>query len=162
MHVPSLSADEGFIYFYLAAIGAQLGAEEFILHCQPNPMQHEPCGLLSNLHISRNLVTTDTVLAIGYEPSSGEPLIQRDRGIFHHSADLYGKLALRVMSGASPSAAFLAEFDLHGAASRAGDNAVRPAPDREIVNAIVGIREEDDCLLQALWLAHDLALHEQL
>src|SRR5437867_460274 len=30
VHVPSLAADEGFIYFYLAAVSAQLGAEELI------------------------------------------------------------------------------------------------------------------------------------
>src|SRR2546426_6560924 len=71
VHVPSLAADEGFVYFYFAAVSAQLGAEELILHCKANPLQHEPSGLLAHLDVTRNLVATHAVLAIGQHPSCG-------------------------------------------------------------------------------------------
>ena len=67
-------------------------------------MQHEPCGLLSYFHVTRNLVTADSVLAVSEQPSSGEPLVQADGRIFHDGANLDGELALRMMAGASPSA----------------------------------------------------------
>ena len=53
------------------------------------------------------------------------------------------------------------ESHLVRAASWAGDLAVRPAANSEIVNAVVWIREVNDCFLKALWFAHGLALHEQ-
>src|ERR1035441_2657443 len=66
-----------------------------------------------------------------------------------------------MMAGASPSAAMRPEFYFVRAASWASDRAIRPAANGQIVNAVVGIREVNNCFLQALWFAHGLALHEQ-
>ncbi len=65
------------------------------------------------------------------------------------------------MSGASPSAAVGTVLHLRRATGRTGHSALRPAPDCEVVNAVVRIREVDDCFLQALRFAHGLVLHEQ-
>src|SRR2546421_3301216 len=102
VHVPSFAADESFVHFDFAA---ELRPEEIILHCKPDAVQHKPCRLLSDLHITRNLVAADSILAISDEPSCGHPLVKRDGRIFHHSADLDRELALCVVSGASPSTA---------------------------------------------------------
>ena len=98
MHVASLSADESFVNFNVTA---EL-AEGFILHNETDSMQHEPCAFLMNFHILGNLATADSVLAVGDKPCSGEPLVKRDGGIFHHGSDLDGELALGVMAGALP------------------------------------------------------------
>src|SRR5208282_2010820 len=152
VHVPSLAADEGFVYFDFAA---EFGAEEIILHDKPDAMEHKPCRLLSHFHVSRNLVAADSVFAVGNEPSCHEPFVERDWRIFHHSADLDGELALCMVLGASPSAALLAKFHSLAAASRADNFTVRPAPNRQIVNAVVRVGEVNNGLLEALWfVAH--------
>src|SRR5438128_2132945 len=96
MHVPSLATDEGFIYFYFAAVSAQLRAEEIILHCKANPLQHEPRGLLAHLDVTCNLVTAHTVLAISQHPRRGEPFVQRNRTILIDCSDLDRELAFRM------------------------------------------------------------------
>ena len=48
-----------------------------------------------------------------------------------------------------------------GAAGRTHNLAVRPAPDCKVVNAVIGIREVDDCLLKCLWFAHGCVPHKQ-
>src|SRR5271157_2146559 len=159
VHVASLAADESFVGFYFAA---QLASEMFILHSQPDAVKHEPCRLLSDLHIAGDLVTTDTVLAIGDEPSCSEPLIQRDCGVLHDGSNLDGELAFQVMACALPHTARGIEFYFLGAASGAGNNAVRPAPNGQILDAIVGIREVLDGFLQALWFAHKSLTHKQI
>src|ERR1019366_6617552 len=125
------------------------------------PMQHEPCGLLSDVQIAGKFATADAILAVGEKPQSGKPLIKADGGILAHTSNLHGEFALRMMAGASPSAAMRPEFYFVRAASWASDRAIRPAANGQIVNAVVGIREVNDCFLQALWFAHGLALHEQ-
>src|SRR5208337_4442409 len=157
VHVPCFATDESLIDFDLAV---QFGTEELISHSKANPMQHEPCRLLGNLHVTRNLVARDAVLAIGDHPSCGKPLVQGNRRIFHDGADLDGELTLWVMLRARPSQALLAEFHGRATASRADDLAVRPSADREIVDAVIRIREVDDCFLQALGFGHGLVLHD--
>src|SRR5205823_14713306 len=49
VHVPRFAADERFVSFNFAAVRSELAAKEFILQCQTNAMQHEPCRLLGNL-----------------------------------------------------------------------------------------------------------------
>ncbi len=48
--------------------------------------------------IAGNLVTADTVLAVGDHPHCGQPLVQTDRRIFHDGADLDGELTLRMVT----------------------------------------------------------------
>src|SRR5438128_6142726 len=161
VHVPRLPADEGFIYFYFAAIAAELASKEFILQSKADAMQHGPSGFLSHLEIAGYLIAANAILAVGDQPHRSEQLIKADSGIFHHSSNFDGELAFRVMAGASPSASAVAKFHFLRTASGTDDLAVRPAPDCQIVDAVVGIREVDDCFLKALWFAHGLALHEQ-
>src|SRR3989442_6751650 len=65
VHVASFATDEGLVRFDFAA---QFASEEFILYCKPNAMEHEPCGLLTYLHVTGNLVTANSILAVGDEP----------------------------------------------------------------------------------------------
>jgi uncharacterized repeat protein (TIGR03803 family) len=158
VHVSCLAPDEGFVYFDFAA---NLGTKEIVLHYEPDAMEHEPCRFLSDLNITCNLIAADAVLAVGDEPSCGEPLVQRNRGIFHHGANLDGELALCMVLRASPSAPLLAEFDGLATASGANDLAIWPASDSKVVDAVVGIREEQNGLLQALWFVAHVVHHEQ-
>src|SRR6185437_10581350 len=158
VHVPRFAADESFIHFDFSG---EFATKEIILHGKPDAMKHEPRRLLSYFDIPRNLVTADSIFAVSDQPSSSEPFIQRNRGIFHHGADLDGKLALRMMLRTSPSAPLITEFDSLATASWANDFSVRPAADSKIVNAVIGIGEIDDCFLQALWFGHGFVLHIQ-
>src|SRR5436309_8637093 len=65
VHVASFPSDVGFVYFDFAAIATKFRAEEIILHCEPDAMQHKPCRLLGNPQITRNFVAADSVLAVG-------------------------------------------------------------------------------------------------
>src|SRR5438477_10642552 len=47
VHVPGLAADESFINFNLTA---KVAAAEFILHGESATLEHEPSGLLGDLH----------------------------------------------------------------------------------------------------------------
>jgi hypothetical protein len=109
----------------------------------------------------RNLATADAILAIGKEPQSSEPLIETDCGILADTPNLHGKLTLGMMAGALPNATGWIEFYAVRAASWTGHNAIRPAPDCEIVDAVIGIRKVDDCFLKALrFLAHNASHYE--
>src|SRR6266852_3215078 len=152
VHIPSFAADESLVHFDFAA---EFGAKEFILHCKANPLQHEPCRLLRNAHVTRNLVTADTVFAVRKHPRCREPLVQRDRRILVDRSDLDGELALGVMAATLPSTALCIEANLGGSAT--GTNyTVRPATDSNVVDAVVRIREVDDRFLKALgFMFHD-------
>src|SRR5271157_296465 len=155
VHVASLATNESLVGFNFAAVATELASEVLILHDEPDTVKHEPCSLLSNLYIALNLPTADSILAIGDEPSCGEPLVQRDSGIFHHSSNLDGEFALRMNLGALPSAAFGVErAHFVRPASWTEDNPIRPAMTRQIVNAVIGIREVLNRFLQAAWFAH--------
>src|SRR5271157_709778 len=160
VHVGDSSTNKGFVYLDSAATFAHL-SDRFILHGKTNSVQHEPCSLLCDLQIAGYFVATDTILAVGDEPHCCQPFVESDCGILHHSPDLDGKLALGVMASTLPRAALLAVFDSLRATSRTSYLTVRPAANCEVVNAVVGIREVDYCLLQALWFAHGLSTHEQ-
>src|SRR5438552_9780815 len=159
VHVPSLAADEGFVYFYFAAVGAQLGAEELILHCKANPLQHEPSGLLAHLDVTRNLVTAHTVLAISQHPRRGEPLVQRNRTILINCSDLDGELAFRMMTATLPCAPIRIEANLLGSTTGAG-HAIGPTADGDVVNAVVGIRKVQNCFLKACRLFAHVVPHK--
>src|SRR2546427_11462186 len=154
VHIACFPADEGFIYFYFAAIAAEFAPEEFILQGQTNAMQHEPSGLLRQSQIAGNFIATDSVLAIGEHPCSSEPLVQSDRRILIDGSDFDGELALWVMAAALPQAAIWIELYLFGTAGRA-DDAFGPASHSKVVNAVIGIREVKNGFLETLWfVAH--------
>ena len=100
VHVASLAADEGFVNFDFSA---EL-AEVLILQGQTNAMEHEPCGLLSYAEIAGEFTTADSVLAVGEQPQSGEPLIEANGGILAKLPTFTENSRLEMMLGALPSA----------------------------------------------------------
>src|ERR1019366_5118526 len=159
VHVASLAPDEGFVNLDFAS---EFATAVLILHDETDAVKHEPRRLLSNLHVLGNLVTADAVLAVSDEPSCCEPLVQRDCRIFHHSSDLDRKLALQMMTCTLPHAAGGIELHALRAASWTSDYAVRPTADGEIVNAVIGIREVQDCFLETPWFAHKCLTYNQI
>src|ERR1700722_13551545 len=156
VHVSRLPADEGLINFDFSA---ELGTEEIILHCKANAMQHEPCRLLGDLHVTRNLVTAHAVLAVRNHPSCGHPLVEWNSRIFHDGPDLHRELSFRMVRAALPDAPRRIEFHFIRSASRAKYLAIGPATDRQIVDAVIRIREVDDCFLKAFRFTHGDVLH---
>src|SRR5271157_768257 len=160
VHVPGLATDKSFVGFNFAA---KLASEVFILHSEPDAMQHEPCSLLGDLQIALNFPTTDSVFAIGDEPDCSQPLVKADGRIFADGSDLDGEFALEVMSRTCPSPTCSIECThFFGTADWASDNPVRPALGGEIINAIIGIREVQDCFLQALGFGHKCLTHKKI
>ena len=157
VHIASLPADEGFVNLDFTV---QLAAESFILQSQTNPMQYEPCGFLSHIQIAGQFATADAVLAIGEQPESSHPLVKADSGILANASDFDGELALRVNLRAfpSPPLGVIADFFK---ATTGTDHAIRPTADGEIINAVVRIREVNDCFLEALWFAHKSLTYKQ-
>src|SRR6266852_3427326 len=137
VHVSRLAADESLVHFDFAA---EFGAKEIVLHCKANPLEHEPCRLLSDLHISRNLVTAHAVFAVREHPCCGKPLVERNGAVLIDRSDFDGELALRMMAATLPSAPLCVKANLCSLATGT-DHAVRPAPDSNVVDAVVRIRE---------------------
>src|SRR5579863_6332204 len=79
VHLLRIGADERFVRFHRATKAKLVFAR--VLHRFTNPMQHEPCRLLSDANILRQFVTADSVLAVRQKPHGGKPLLQGDRGI---------------------------------------------------------------------------------
>src|ERR1039458_5027740 len=85
VHVGNASTNKGFVYLDWASTITHLLAKGIVLHEQADSMQHEPCALLSHLHVAGDLVAADTVLAIGDRKSCGEPLLKRSE---EHTSEL--------------------------------------------------------------------------
>ena len=84
-----------------------------------------------------------------------KPFIKADRRVLHHGSNLDREFPLRMMAGAGPSPAIRAIADLFVAASRAFHDSIWPALRHKMSNAIVGIREVNDCILKAFgFVAH--------
>ena len=113
-------------------------------------MKHEPCGLLSDAESACDFVGTDAVLAVRNHPHSGKPLVERHGRILKDGADLDGELPLSVDALALPLALIREEHEHPSATSRAF-NAIGPAAADHELEAIIGIREVDDGLLECLW-----------
>src|SRR5579872_1233619 len=155
VHEASLSADEGFVHFHFAA-----GTAEFHkrapLHGEPDAVKHEPCRLLSDADGACNLVGTDAVLAVGDHPHSYEPFVERDRRVLKDRSDLHRKLPMMMDALALPFPLIREEARIGAPASRALD-AVPPAESDHPVEAVVGVGEVDDGLLQRVGLFHGLS-----
>ena len=63
-----------------------------VAHCLSEPMQHEPCRLLSDADRPGNLVRADAIFAVRQEPHGREPLLQGNSGILKDCPDLDGIL----------------------------------------------------------------------
>src|SRR5207245_5414868 len=118
---------------------------------KPEPMQHEPCGLLANPHVLADLVGTDAILAIDQHPQSCKPLVQTERPILKDRAKLHGELLVALF--ALPPLLSFQVVVLFVAASRTF-GAFWPAHLRHGVNTELLIREVPHGLLKCLWLFH--------
>jgi hypothetical protein len=88
VHITRLSADHGLINLDLATEFSS----GLVLHGLTNTHQHEPCGFLSKSKVPANLVAADAILAVGNEPRSSQPLIQRNRRILEDRPDFNREL----------------------------------------------------------------------
>ena len=159
VHETGSTANESLIHFDWNPRAAQWHSGA-ILHSQANPMEHEPCGLLSDAQSASHFIAADPVFAIGDHPNCDEPLIQRQRGILEDSPNLDGELFASVFALALPEAASGEEAHL-GASASGADNAIRPAALNHEREAIVGIGEVDYRLLESLWFGAHGVPHKQ-
>jgi hypothetical protein len=136
MHITRLAADEGLVNFDLTG---QLRSV-LVLHSFANTVEHEPCSLLGQAKVSRNLIATHAVLAVRHQPHGREPLAQRDRRFIEDRADFNGELLPAFRRAALPDPASLEEHRFLGRAVRTLDT-LGPALRREIVQRIVRIVE---------------------
>jgi hypothetical protein len=101
-----------------------------------------------------NLPRRNAILAVSHLPHSQKPLIQTDRRVFKDRPDLDGELSFGMASLALPEAPRRQKTDLLGTSDWTHD-AIFPAPIRQIVNAVLWIREVNDCFLKGLWFGCD-------
>lgn len=160
VHVASRAADESFVYFDFAA-GAAEFEESAALHRKTNPMEHEPRGLLGDAECASYFVGTDSVLAVGNHPNGDEPLVERNRGILHDGSDLDGKLPMVMDALALPLPLILEEHSVLTTTGRAGDFAIGPSQLDHEFEAVVGVCEVDDGLLECSGLGCHGVPHNQ-
>ena len=79
-----------------AALKLTLTAGELInaavLLCEANPLQHQPCGLLSNIQGACDVVRTNPFFAVAEHPHSDKPLVQRNRAVLKNGPDFAREL----------------------------------------------------------------------
>jgi hypothetical protein len=149
VHEAGSAADEGFVYFDFAPRPTHF-QKRASLHGQPDSVKHEPCGLLSDAKSAGYFVGTDAILAVRNQPDSNKPLVEGERGILKDSPDLDGELFPSVWALAFPHPASRQESHIIPATSGALD-AARPAPRNHEFQAVVGICEVEDGLLESFW-----------
>jgi hypothetical protein len=151
VHIASFSADERLIDLDFST---EL-CERTILQSEPDTVKHEPCSLLCDLQISCDFIGTDSVFAIGNQPDGGKPLVQTERRILEDGSDLDRELSFRMFALALPQSAAWQKVDFRGPAAWTGYT-TRPSSLCNIIQAVVGIREVQDCFLKGLWFfGHD-------
>jgi len=148
VHVAGLAADEGFVRFDLAG----QFVTKLLLMGQPDPMQHEPRGLLTDSESAVNLPRRDAILGVGNEPHCSEPLVQANGRILEDSSDFDGKLAALMMGSALPTKILRQKTHAGTTAGWAFHDAIRPALGGQIFQAICRVGEVYDGLLKGLYL----------
>jgi len=149
VHEASLATDKSFVYFDWISSSAELH-KRASLHRQPDSVKHEPCGLLGDAKSACHFIGTHTVLAVRNHPHGDEPLVERQRGILKDGADLHAELFLRVLLFTFPHSASGDKANVSAATGGAG-NAIGPAPRNHEFEAVVGVSEVNDGLLEGLW-----------
>jgi len=152
VHVPRCPADKSFIHFDFFPVPTDF-QKRAILHRKANPVEHEPCGFLSDAERPPDFIGTNSVFAVGNHPDGNKPLIEGQRGILKDSPDFGRELPFRMDALALPLALISEEYRVLPPASGAF-NAVRPAQADHVSQAVVGVREVDHCLLECLGLFH--------
>lgn len=138
VHEAGESANVRFIGFDLAF---HLVPEGALLHRQTNPLEHEPSGFLSYAQILRDLIRTDSVLAIGQQPDGGQPLVETDGRILKDSSDLDAELATVVLGAAFPTPLIGEKVNLVASADRTFHSAIRPAQSDHELKADIRVFE---------------------
>src|SRR5258708_21593937 len=138
VHVPRRASDKGFIHFHFAPMPTKF-QNRAILHCEPDAMEHEPCGLLSDAECAGHFVGTDAVLAVGNHPHSDEPFVEWKRRILKDCPDLDRELLAGMLALAFPHVPSRDVADFFAPASGAFDT-MRPATLHHELAPIIGIR----------------------
>jgi hypothetical protein len=152
VHVSRCAADESFVYFNFAPIPAEF-QNRAVLHCKPDAVKHEPCGLLSDAESASNFIGTDAVLTVGNQPEGDKPLVERERRILKDGSYFAGELFAGVLCFTFPHAPSRDETNVFASASGALDT-VRPAALDYELEAVVSVSEIQDGLLESFWLSH--------
>lgn len=153
VHVASGPTDESFVYLDFATRAAHLHKRAG-LHRKANPVQHEPCGLLSDAKSAGHFVGTHAVLAVGNHPNGDKPLVEGQSGILEDGSHLDRELPMVVDALALPLSLILEKHRILAPASGADHNASRPAELDHELEAVIGVCKVDDCLLEGLGLFH--------
>ena len=152
VHVASGSADESFVHFDRAPSSAEF-QNRAVLHCEPDAVKHEPCGLLSDAESACDFIGTDAVLAVGNHPNSDKPLVERERGVLKDGSNFCAELLFGMLALAFPHAPSRDEADFFASASGALDT-LRPAALNHEVETVVSVSEMKDGLLKSFGLLH--------
>jgi len=147
MHVAGEPADKGFVNLDLSAQFSSV----LILQGEPDAVQHEPRGFLSDAKIAGDFIGTDSVLTVRNHPHCHKPLIEANRRIFKDSPDLNRELAVMMDALALPLPLISKEASTGATASRA-DHFTMPSSGNQVTKAVVGLGEIDDCFLECFWL----------
>lgn len=144
VHVTRLAADESFIDLYVTR---HLFEKRAALHSKTDAVVHEPRSFLGDAKRAGDLVTANTVFAVCDHPYSREPLIQTERRILEDGPDFNGELPTLVRALTLPLVLLLKKRYVFAPASRT-DNTIGPTARNKVAEAILRIREIDDCLLK--------------
>jgi len=150
VHVSGEATNESFVYFNLSTGTAEF-QERANLHGEPDAVEHEPSRLLSYAKSAANLIRANAILAVGNHPNGNKPLVERQSGILKDSPNLGGELFLGVLALALPHPASGNKANVIPATSGAFD-AIRPAPRNHEIEAVVGVGEVNDGLLESFGL----------
>lgn len=137
------AADKGFVAFNRAGKLFKSSA----LHSQADTMKQKPGGFLRDADSAMNLIRANAIFRIANEPHRTEPFIKSDRRIFHHRSKFNGEHLLTVF--ALPGSACGNEGVTIRAATRAGNDAIRPAKLNHKTERVVRIGEEDNSFLKS-------------
>jgi hypothetical protein len=157
VHVTSKTTDESFVNFNAAA---KWLCKRSSLHSKSDSVDHEPRGFLRDADSSVDLVRTNSVFAVRNHPDNHQPLIQAERRILKDGAYLDRELSALMAALALPLLLLGKKRHISTATSRT-DNAIRPSPRYQIAQAVIRIREVNDCLLQCFrvcFVRHDVRI----
>jgi hypothetical protein len=155
VHVTGLAADEGFVYFNSATIGAPEFHHGTVLHGLADAVKHEPCGLLSNAKSTGQFARANAILGTTNYPDGGEPLIQSERRVLKDGSHLGSELPFDMGALALPFLLTRQPSNINATTGGASDP-IGPAVSDHVSDAVIGIREINHCFLEGLWRFHVL------
>src|SRR5262249_26076925 len=137
------------IYFNFFSSAAKFGHERTAMHGQPDPVQHEPCGLLRNSDCAVNLVRRDSVFAVAKHPHRQYPLVETDGRVLKDRSDLGGELLAALAVLALPAFLCGEIVMLFAATLRAFRFAIRPTRKCDRINTGLLVAKMPNRLLES-------------